>query len=86
MGKITIEIDEKWVRMVNSRIFQVIAKLSVILLGLIPFSLSMLGHKGCLISDTRVIICLAVIYLAVLFYIHVAWVFIRQIQSQKKSL
>ena len=88
MSTVTVEVDEKWVRIVNSPLYLIVASLTGVSITFAPLFLYWLAAdtlailapvKWILIS-----ICFAVIYLVPLFYIYFSGPVMKQIYKKNK--
>ena len=82
--KITVELDSKWERRVNSPLFWAVSALTGISITYAPFYLYRAGQDGLSESSGWLVpTCFAVIYLVPLFYIRLGAEVIKSIHAQR---
>jgi hypothetical protein len=77
--KITIEIDAKWARRVNSPLYWPIGALTGVSVSFAPMYLYWWGQRA---ETWKVLACFAVVYFVPLFYIRLGAEVIRAIRRQ----
>jgi len=85
MSNTMVQIDEKWVRRVNSPLYLLVATLTGVSVTFVPLCLYWLGLQQARFADARVLLCLVVIYAIPLFYMRLAGDVIRQIHGAKAT-
>jgi hypothetical protein len=84
MAKVTIEIDSRWVKVVHSPVYWIVAALQGVALTFAPLFLYWCG-KGTFFHGTEWIVvplCFAVIYLVGIFYLVLGSVVVRALRKE----
>ena len=94
MGKVSIEVDSKWVKIVRSPLYWIVASLSGVAFSFVPLALYVIGKGG--ISSSHVLLprwsdwftvplCVAIIYLVSLFYMRLGSEVMAALRKLPKS-
>ena len=84
MAKVTVEIDSRWVKVVHSPVYWIVAALQGVALTFAPLFLYWCG-KGKFFPGTEWIVvplCFAVIYLVGVFYIALGGVVVKALRKE----
>ena len=81
MQRVTVEIDDKWIGLVRSPVYWVVAALTGVSITFCPLFLFRLGHEGTGITDWRVLVCFAIIYLVPFVHFRLAAPVMKQVRG-----
>ena len=83
MEKITVQIDARWQKRINSPLMYLVGALTGVSITFAPYGLYMLGQQGVNLWHPLVLLCLLAAYLVPYFYIRLAGEVIGQLYRPK---